>query len=230
MTTAEIDVGAIVAALIALTTGIGVYLRASGKWTDFQTRRAERKEAAELQTAQEEASRVEKLEARVDAMVAERMAERDARIDRLEEINEQHRQRIGVLTDSLAAMTKDNTQYRSSLDALEASLVETNRKYDADRAQWNHTQQSLERDIETLRDRIASLESELARKTTELEGVRADMKTYKERMREMELANARLEERNDGLKKTNDTLASLIERALSTLPPQEPRTLGASGR
>lgn len=222
MTTTEIDIGAVIAAVIALVGGIGYYLRASGKWREFQTKRAERKDAAAEEARVAEMARTGALQARVDELVDAALSDLRGRVSKLEEEN-------GALRTQVDDLQAENHGYKHSLATMEDALTRAHNDRATETARWRDTQEALERDIATLRQRVESLESELDRKTTELDAVRADQRNYKAALHEMELYKVRLEANNESLVSENAKLAAMFERVMTMLAPAEPRVLGAGG-
>jgi len=214
----EIDWGPVLIALATALTGLGAYLRTSGKWAAWRLSRAQRKAAAEEQIVAAEQERIAKLEAQVNEMVKARLAEQGARITQLEAINARHHDNLDRLTATVNSLQAEDARKSAALATMETALTETQRTYDADRTRWTALQASLERDIETLRSQLVSVTSDLDRKTAELEGVRAEQRETNKRMRELELSNVRLDEENKGLRATNGVLVSMVERWDKVLP------------
>lgn len=228
MTGTEIDIGAILAAAIAVATGLGYYLRASGKWREFVTKRAERQEAAAEEARVNEMARTGVLQARVDELVDSALADLRARVSRLEAENESLEKEVGVLRD-------ENYKYRTSVGAMEEALNQAHHDRAEESARWRETQENLESDIKTMREvissqgqRIESLEGELERKTTELNAVKLDQRNYKAALKDMELDKVKLAATNDELRAQNVNLTALVEKMLAAIKPPEPRTLGAA--
>lgn len=182
----EIDWGAVLPVVITLGGALAYVLKVSGKWAEWRLALSKRRE-----------SRVAKLEAQVDKMVEQRLAELSGRV---------------------ANQESANTHYRNSIATLEKALSDAHRQYEADRSQWRALQESLERDIDLLRQQQTTLANDLSRKAAELESVRTDMRTANERIRELELKNVALEEENRGLRSTNQLLAGMVERWDKVLP------------